>query len=236
MKYALLLLLLVGGAARSAPATDCVILLHGLARTSRSMAQLASAFTARGYRVANVDYPSREHRIEALAEIALSEGLRVCQAATHGQIHFVTHSLGGIILRYYLAQHRIPNLGRVVMLAPPNRGSEVVDSFGQLPGFELLNGPAGAQLGTDADSIPLRLGPVDYPVGVIAGTRSINPLLSTALPDPDDGKVSVARAKVEGMTDFIELPISHPFIMQRAAAIAQAVAFIETGAFVRAAP
>lgn len=170
------------------------------------MDQLASAFTERGYRVANVDYPSREHRIEELAEIALSEGLRACQVAAHGQIHFVTHSLGGIILRYYLAQHRIPNLGRVVMLAPPNRGSEVVDSFGQLPGFELLNGPAGAQLGTDAASIPLRLGPVDYPVGVIAGTRSINPLLSTALPDPDDGKVSVERAKVEGMTDFIAQP------------------------------
>jgi triacylglycerol lipase len=227
----LALMLSVVSPAVAARASDCVILLHGLARTSRSMEKLERAFADRGYSVVNVDYPSRKYSIEILAELAVSKGLASCQSPIDGQVHFVTHSLGGILVRYYLAQHALPNLGRVVMLAPPNQGSEVVDRFGRVPGFGLLNGPAGAQLGTDSNSVPLKLGPVSYPVGIVAGTRSINLLLSLALPNPDDGKVSVARTKVQGMTDFITVPASHPFIMRHPRAIAQAVTFIEGGAF-----
>jgi triacylglycerol lipase len=227
----LLALLVAAGVAEVARAADCVILLHGLARTSRSMEKLESAFAARGFTVANVDYPSRSHDIATLAEIAIPKGLAACQVPELRQIHFVTHSLGGILVRYYLSHHRISNLGRVVMLAPPNQGSEVVDTFGRVPGFILLNGPAGSQLGTAEKSVPLQLGPVDYPVGVIAGTRSINLLLSTALAKPNDGKVSLERTKVRGMTGFVAIPVSHPFIMRNASAIKQAVAFIETGAF-----
>lgn len=211
---------------------ECVVLLHGLARTSLSMEKLEATFEARGFTVANVDYPSREKPIEELAKIAVEQGLRECSASSADTIHFVTHSLGGIILRYYLAHNQISGLGRVVMLAPPNKGSEVVDHLRDAPGFFLVNGPAGAQLGTDEDSIPSTLGPVTYPVGVIAGTRTINLLLSTYLPNPDDGKVSVESTKVEGMSDFIEIPASHPFIMRNKAAIEQALSFIETGAFV----
>jgi pimeloyl-ACP methyl ester carboxylesterase len=215
---------------------DCVVLLHGLARTSRSMDKLEAAFDARGYKVANVDYPSRKKPIEELAEVAVGRGLRQCSATSAEKIHFVTHSLGGIIVRYYLAHSQLLNLGRVVMLAPPNKGSEVVDNLSNVPGFSLFNGPAGSQLGTDEASIPSRLGPVTYPVGVVAGTRTINPLLSRYLPNPDDGKVSVESTKVEGMSDFIEIPVSHPFIMRKKAVIEQALAFIETGAFVHSVP
>jgi pimeloyl-ACP methyl ester carboxylesterase len=210
---------------------DCVILLHGLARTSSSMEKLESALATRGYRVANVDYPSRKHRIEKLAPMAIERGIRECHTEPHESIHFVTHSLGGILVRYYFASERLPNLGRVVMLGPPNKGSEVVDELRDVPGFSLLNGPAGSQLGTDVESIPSRLGPVDYPVGIVAGTRTINLILSAYLPNPDDGKVSTARTKVDGMSDYIEMPVSHPFLMRDDAVIAQVLAFIETGAF-----
>jgi triacylglycerol lipase len=231
-----LALFVTAGMAEMARAADCVILLHGLARTSRSMEKLESAFVARGFKVANVDYPSRSHDVASLAEIAIPKGLAACQDATQGQIHFVTHSLGGILIRYYLSRHRIPNLGRVVMLAPPNQGSEVVDTFGRVPGFNLLNGPAGSELGTAKGSVPMQLGPVDYPVGVIAGTRSINLVLSIALAKSNDGKVSLERTKVQGMSGFIALPVSHPFIMRNDLAIKNALAFIETGAFLPDAP
>lgn len=212
---------------------ECVVLLHGLARTAKSMERLESAFAGHGYSVVNVDYPSRKQPVERLAETAVSEGVHRCRTISEGEIHFVTHSLGGIILRYYLTHNPLPQLGRVVMLAPPNKGSQVVDNISNLPGFRLLNGPAGAQLGTGENGIPAALGPVTYPVGVVAGTRSINLFLSLLLPNPDDGKVSVANTRVDGMQDFITVPVSHPFIMRKDAVIAQALAFIATGQFTR---
>lgn len=212
-------------------ADPCVILLHGLARTSASMWPMAEALEAQGYRVANIDYPSREHPIEVLAPLAVGAGLAQCRSQSATLIHVVTHSLGGILLRAYLHERDIPELGRVVMLGPPNRGSEVVDQFAGVPGFEALNGPAGAQLGTGPDSVPLQLGRVDFVVGVIAGTASINPILSTAFDGPNDGKVSVSRAKVDGMSDFVALPVSHPFLMRDDTAIRQTLAFLRTGRF-----
>jgi triacylglycerol esterase/lipase EstA (alpha/beta hydrolase family) len=210
---------------------ECVVLLHGLARSARSMQTLQRALRARGYQVENIDYPSRKHGIAVLAELAIGDALARCATTQVRRIHFVTHSLGGILVRYYLTHHRIGKLGRVVMLAPPNQGSEVVDRFGTLPGYRWLNGPAGFELGTRHDSIPLQLGAVDYPVGVIAGTRSVNPILSMALPAPDDGKVSLPRAKLAGMRDFLSVPVSHPFIMRNAAVIQQVIRFLETECF-----
>lgn len=215
----------------SGVAADCVVLLHGLARTADSMAELEAALVARGYKVANIDYPSRELSIEELAPMAIGEGLRACSTVTGGRIHFVTHSMGGILVRYYLENNAIESLGHVVMIAPPNQGSEVVDKLVNVPGFTFVNGPAGSQLGTGVESIPLKLGPVDYPVGIIAGTKTFNPLLSQYLPNPDDGKVSVESTKVEGMSDFRIVPVSHPFIMDDETVIEYAITFIETGAF-----
>ncbi len=213
--------------------TACVILLHGLARTSASMDKMARELAASGYSTVNISYPSRQKKISDLAEIAIPQGLAQCSAKKADTIHFVTHSLGGIILRYYLCHHTIDTLGRVVMLAPPNQGSEVVDNWKSVPGFSLLNGPAGLQLGTDPESVPLHLGPVTYPVGVIAGTKTINLLLSRSFPGPNDGKVSVERAKVEGMTDFIAMPVSHPFIMRNNNVILQVKEFLQSGSFRR---
>lgn len=215
---------------------DCVVLLHGLARTSSSMEKLQTALEDHGYKVANVDYPSREKPIEELSSIAVETGSQRCQEVTNDRIHFVTHSMGGILVRYYLEQKPIENLGHVVMIAPPNQGSEVVDKLAILPGFSLINGPAGLQLGTGNNSIPAQLGPVDYSVGVIAGTRTFNPLLSRFLPNPDDGKVSVESTKVEGMADFRSVAASHPFIMKNEKVIRHTIAFLETGAFLVKAP
>lgn len=193
------------------------------------MEALETRLGSSGFTVANVDYPSREKPIEELAPLAIEEGLQRC--ADQQNIHFVTHSMGGILVRYYLQHNTIEQLGHVVMIAPPNQGSEVVDALAGTLGFELFNGPAGLQLGTDADSVPSRLGPVDFSLGIIAGSRTFNPLLSQLLPNPDDGKVSVQSTRVEGMGDFLLVDASHTFIMNDETVIRETIRFLRTGSF-----
>ena len=210
----------------------CVVLLHGLVRSSRSMRRLAQAFEKAGYEVVNVNYPSRQHKIEHLAPLAVHD-LGASQCINQQRVNIVTHSMGGILTRYYLAENSIPNLGRVVMLAPPNQGSIVVDNLKKVPGFYSLNGPAGMQLGTDEHSIPSQLPEVDFELGVIAGSRSINPLLSLQIPNPDDGTISAASTRVAGMRDYLLLPVTHTFLMRSKKVIDQAIFFIQHGNFKR---
>jgi hypothetical protein len=213
--------------------SEAIILLHGLGRTSRSMEKAGRLLVAYGYKIVNVDYPSRSADIDTLAQKYIAEALQHCDGQEVKKIHFLTHSMGGILLRDYLANQVIDKLGRVVMLAPPNQGSEVVDKLGSLRLFYYLKGPAGLQLGTDSNSVPNRLGPVNFQLGVIAGSKTVNPLLSRLIAGANDGKVSVNRTQVAGMKDFIVMPYSHSFIMRRKAVIEQALHFIQQGYFVR---
>ncbi|MCP3687493.1 MAG: alpha/beta fold hydrolase [Gammaproteobacteria bacterium] len=211
---------------------ECVILLHGLARTSRSMLRMDQALNKSGYQTYNCNYPSTRQPVELLSETFIPQAIEYClENYQPDRIHFVTHSMGGILIRCYLAKENLGKLGRVVMLAPPNAGSELVDRLSRFQLFNLINGPAGKQLSTDAASLPKSLGPVDYDVGIIAGNKSFNPISSAFLPGEDDGKVSTHSAKVQGMTDFIVLPHSHTFIMNRPAVIAQTLSFLSKGFF-----
>jgi triacylglycerol esterase/lipase EstA (alpha/beta hydrolase family) len=205
-----------------------VILLHGLARTSSSMAKLAQRLSTENYQVINVDYPSRTYPIEQLAEQTISAALAKCGDKP---VNFVTHSMGGILVRQFLSQHKVKQLNKVVMLGPPNNGSEVVDKLSTLPGFHLVNGDAGLQLGTGEMSLPKQLGKANFNVGIIAGTQSINWLLSTLIPDADDGKVSVESTKVEGMNDHITMATTHPFMMRNDAVINQVIHYLKQGKF-----
>ena len=213
--------------------SEAIILLHGLSRTSCSMEKAAKLLGAYGYKVINVDYPSQTKGISALAQKYIAQALKQCDTEGIKKIHFLTHSMGGILLRDYLASQSIDKLGRVVMLAPPNQGSEVVDKLGGWKLFYYLNGPAGLQLGTDNSSVPNRLGQVNFQLGVIAGNKTVNLLLSLLIPGANDGKVSVSRTQVGGMKDFIVMPYSHSFIMQRETVIEQALHFIQQGYFAR---
>ena len=230
-----MLLLLLGLCAQPLRASDCVILLHGLARTQASMQAMESALLAQGYAVSNPGYRSREASIAVLAEEAMATGLDQCTAHSPERIHLVTHSLGGILVRQYLHDHPQTEIARVVMLGPPNQGSQIVDHLRDSPGFGWLNGPAGLQLGTAERSVPKSLGPVAFELGVIAGTFSVNPILSTHLPEPNDGKVSVAATRVSGMADHLSLPTSHTFMMRNPEVIAQTLHFLRYGQFDRVA-
>jgi triacylglycerol lipase len=212
--------------------SDYVALLHGAGQTKLSMFKMANQLARRGYKVINLGYPSLRFPVEVLARIVRQ---KIDQKYTHPeqQIHFVTHSLGGILVRFLLKENPCPNLGRVVMLAPPNQGSELVDKFEHHRVYRWLIGPIGSQLGTHPNSLANTLGPVDYPVGVIAGNLSFNPLFSALIPGRDDGRVSVARTRLAGMTDFLVLPCIHPLMAFSSQVIHQTAHFLMHGCFQR---
>jgi triacylglycerol lipase len=207
---------------------DCVILLHGLGRSARAMIRLENALSG-DYSVINVDYPSRQLAIEQLAQITISQALEQCEK--DAKVHFVTHSLGGILVRQYLQDHKIENLGRTIMLGPPNQGSELADLLANNILFEFYNGPAGQQLGTGKDSAPINLEPVGFELGVIAGNRSFNAMLTKLGSGEHDGIVSVDSSKVDGMTDHIVMPVTHTFMMMDAKVIQQVRSFLSHGVF-----
>ncbi len=224
----------VSGAAPAATESnqrhECVVLLHGLARSHRSMTPLEESLAAEGYHVINSEYNSLEAPIETLAPRAIDSAIDQCPPKSN-TIHFVTHSLGGILVRQYLQQQPTTPIGRVVMLGPPNQGSELVDRFVTVPGFNKLNGFAGKQLGTGDNSKPNTLNKANFELGIIAGSKSINPILSLVLPGDDDGKVSVESTKLNGMKAHITLPTTHTFMMRNSVVIAQVSHFLKHGKF-----
>lgn len=213
---------------------ETVVLLHGLGRGPASLWLQGNDLRAAGYEVIHVAYPSQRAAIEKLSEDAL--GPVFADRRDGRKVHVVTHSLGGILVRQYLHDHGVPaSLGRVVMLAPPNAGSEIVDRLAKVRAYQWLNGPAGLDLGTDAAAAPARLGPLPagVEVGVIAGDATWNPLFSALIPGPDDGKVSVARTHVAGEADHLVVPYSHTWLMNRRETRRQVAAFLRDGRFER---
>lgn len=218
------------GSPAEAAGGDTVVLVHGMGRTKRSMGCLGDQLSRQGFRIVHFAYPSTRQDV-ATSAFQLQQLLQAMGGAEAGRVHFVTHSLGGIVVRACLKRHRPSNLGRVVMLSPPNRGSEVADKLRHNLFYRWATGPAGLELGTGPDSVPNDLGPVAFPLGVIAGNRSLNPLFSAWLEGPDDGKVSVTRSRVDGMADFLVVPRSHTYIMRSSQVISQVAHFLECGTF-----
>jgi pimeloyl-ACP methyl ester carboxylesterase len=213
------------------PGRDYVVLLHGMGRTALSMKRLECFLADHGYHVINVSYHSHRCSIGQLAETYLRPLIEQRVTDRSVKVHFVTHSLGGIILRQYLANHSGPNLGRVVMLGPPNHGSQIIDQLRANPLTREFLGASARELGTSAEDLPNRLGPIPIECGVIAGDVSLNPLLSAHLPGANDGKVTIASAKLAGMRDFLVVHSSHPWLAWRERTLRQTLCFLTSGRF-----
>ncbi|TNE25400.1 MAG: alpha/beta fold hydrolase [Alphaproteobacteria bacterium] len=211
--------------------SDYIVLLHGIQRSSKSMEKMATRFSQAGYHVINIDYQSQEYTIDRLADNIYAQ-IKPFTKNKDYKIHFVGHSMGGLVTRAIIKRHRPENLGRVVMLGTPNQGSEVADFLENNILFQNFYGPAGMQLVTDQRGIANLLGPVDFDLGIIAGTLSIDPLSSAMLPGKDDGKVTVERTKLKGMKDHIVLPTTHTFMMMNNRVIAQTEHFLKHGVFI----
>ncbi|EKD43776.1 MAG: hypothetical protein ACD_72C00122G0004 [uncultured bacterium] len=196
---------------------DYVILLHGLWRTSRSMKTLEESLLKDGYEVINIDYPSKTKTIEDISSVFLKQIIVDKCPDKKKKIHFVTHSMGGIIVRHFLAENKLKNLGRVVMLAPPNQGSKMANVFSKIELTNHVAGPALKQLTTHKKSLPKSIAKPDYDVGVIAGKF--------------DGKVSAKFTKLDGMKDFLVVPSAHSFIMEWRDVIEAVKNFIKNGKF-----
>lgn len=211
--------------------TEVVVLLHGLGRSAVSLFHLEHQLRKRGYLVYNKSYPSQAYPIEKLADKAIQPALTWCREQQATRIHFVTHSLGGILIRYYLQDRQIDSLGRIVMLSPPNRGSEVAELLCKLPLYKLFSGPVGKQLRTASDSLPNSMRPVDAEIGVIAGERSSDPWFSVFLKERSDGKVTIENTRLNEMRDFIVVRHGHTYIMNSRLVLDQIEHFLKHGGF-----
>jgi pimeloyl-ACP methyl ester carboxylesterase len=213
------------------PRADGVVLLHGIARTSRSLRKMERSLQASSFATFNIDYPSRKKPLEELAAY-IHPAISAFAASIDGPLHFVGHSMGGLLTRVYIARHRPERLGRVVMLGTPNAGSEIADFLQRFRIYRAFYGPAGLQLTTGGDPSLKNLPPIDYPVGIIAGIRTIDPISSFfLLPRPNDGKVSVHSTRLEGSTGHTLVAASHTAITHHPLAIEKTRNFLLTGRF-----
>lgn len=218
---------------RSRTLNECVVLVHGMGRTLHSMDDMQERLVAEGYHTVSLGYPSTRATIEEIVSAHFPAALAECQQFNPTTIHFVSHSLGGIVLRAVFKDVQPDNFGYVVMLSPPNHGSEAADNLKDWWLYKWINGPAGGQLTTDENSFPNKLGSVDYPVGIITGDRYIffDYWLSKIIPGEDDGKVSIASSRLEGMQDFLVVHETHPFIMDDEYVQDETVHFLQNGSF-----
>lgn len=210
---------------------DCVILLHGLARTSASMWWLKRQLKQHNYTVVNAGYYSMANGISESANKVIPQAVAQCQKQKANEIHFVTHSMGGILVRSYLQTHQINRLKTIVMLAPPNNGSEIVDRLLQSSAYEKLAFQSFKQLSARPDSYVNSLQPIEAEIGVIAGVDSYNPRFSKWLPGDDDGKVSVKSACLPEMKAMLVISANHTSMTFSQDVRNQVVHFLEQGAF-----
>lgn len=215
--------------------SDVVILIHGLGRTSRSMRAMAKSLSRGGFATELFDYHSRHDDVAQIVQQLHQSVLRLLHQ--HHTVHFVTHSLGGIILRNYLAQYgQSAHIGQTVMLAPPHKGSEIIDFWrrGSLRRrfFMAIMGDTAMSLHTAPDSLPNRLPLLHtFNIGIIAGTRSVEFWFNHLFDSAHDGKVSVASTHLHKNHDYFKVHTTHTFITNHAEVHKQTLLFLQTAHF-----
>ena len=213
---------------------EAVVLLHGIALSKGSLFRVKHTLKRAGYHPVAITYPSTRMTIGEISAWLKKQHLTDEFWGSYSKVHFVTHSMGGLVARRYLSQFRyiLPphKIGRMVMMGPPNQGSEIADILSGFPPYRWVFGPAGLELSTGHQSQTADL--LYYEVGVIAGkSRWLYPLSSLLIPRPNDGRVAVERTKLEEIKDHITLNTSHTFMVYRGDVQKQILSFLENGVF-----
>jgi triacylglycerol lipase len=220
-----------GSNSRLALPGDYVVVIHGLAWVRDTLKPTAKHLQDEGYQVVRFKYDSRQTLDEPALAQEITHLLQTeCPDPTR-RIHFVAHSMGTVVTRSYLQQHSLPNLGQVVLMAPPNQGTELADAIGKSKLLQEIFGRGAIALGTDASSLPNRLAPPTYSPGVIMGDRSMFWPTSWMLPGRDDGVIAVERGKLPGMGGFIVLPANHIRLPGDVSVLRAMDAYLRTGTF-----
>ncbi|MGJ4947876.1 esterase/lipase family protein [Bradyrhizobium sp. HKCCYLS20291] len=213
------------------PRNAGVVLLHGIAGRSLMLRPLERRLQRAGFATLNLHYESRKKPLEDLAE-DIRPAVADFAAGLDGPLHFVTHSMGGLLARVYMARHRPARLGRVVMIGTPNGGSEIADRLQNVGLYRAYFGPAGLQLVTTKNLTLASLPPADYEIGVIAGSRFLDPISGLfLLPSPNDGRVSVESCKLAEMADHTTIKASHMSLLVHPTSFRQTIAFLRHGQF-----
>jgi len=210
---------------------DYIVMIHGLFNSSERMEDFEDYFAGKGYQVLNIDYPSTKYPIEELDKKFIKPMIDAIPVTESQKIHFITHSLGGLVLRHYLTHNRPPQLGQVIMLSPPNHGSELADLLLKRRLVQRVAGPAAMELRTLDNRFFQKLGPIDYPLGIIAGNKSYTRSTERHLPGMDDGMVAISSMKLKGMKDFIILNEHHRGLTRNLEAMEQANHFLKNSRF-----
>lgn len=206
-----------------------VLLIHGLGRSADAFNQMQEALRQAGYDAASVNYPSTrqsisahaanlEHLIEALEEV--------------DTISFVTHSLGGLVIRDMLSRDgawksRL-HVHRIVMIGPPNQGSHLAQKLRRVPGYQFLTGESGRELSSGfASGLPIP----EAEFGIIAGGRGNDVGFNPLLPGDDDGFVTVAETRLDGVRDHLIVNTTHGLLDDHPITIESTIRFLRTGCF-----
>ncbi|MEW5824041.1 MAG: alpha/beta fold hydrolase [Pseudomonadota bacterium] len=209
------------------PPDSLTILVHGFNKGSRDMRYLARGLFERGFSVLSVELPttfgSLDQAVRALAR-------QIDPAvARHRRIHFVAHSLGGLITRAYLAQRKAQNTGHCVFIATPHGGSPLAALAHRIPLYSAVFRPIHP-LRPGADVAPLPA-PRNYRVGLIAGNRNTGLLGRLFLSPSSDGRVEVRDVAARDADEFLILPYGHKDIHHRQATLDAVEHFLNTGHF-----
>ena len=190
------------------------------------MQPLARALESKGFSTLNIPYASSRMPI---ANLVAHVRFQIEKIAGDQPVHFITHSLGGILTRSLLTESVPWKNGRIIMLAPPNRGSEIVDWSRGHPLIHLVLGPAGRSLGSDGVPCKLPDLPADIEAAVIMGRRCSIPVFKKLLGTENDGIVSAAKGRIDGLKGFTVIDADHTFIQMHPETIRLSLHFLKTG-------
>ncbi|MCH2174619.1 MAG: alpha/beta fold hydrolase [Lentisphaeria bacterium] len=207
-----------------------VVLVHGFLSLGAAMKPMGRSLRNAGYEVYTVSYPTHSLTPREVVEY-VSNQINALPIKDDEPVHFVAHSMGGIILRKYLEDTPHNNLGKVVMVGTPNRGIPLLSELDDYSFYHLLLGPTAINLGIDSEDFPNQLSSPYYPLGVIAGTKSRIPFSNSLLGETNDGVVPVSRVRFLGMTDYMEVPVTHQQQRKHPLVIKEVKYFLEKGYF-----